>query len=240
MATMRGVDVSHWNYDSGFRPSMLTNSCKFVICKATEGTTFVDPTCDKMVQETKQYGMKFGFYHFANGSSSGKDEAEFFVNACWNYFGDGIPVLDWETESIGADWINDFCEHVHARTKVWPWVYSTPAYLSKVQGKLNENMGKWVARYGTNKITSIDGTPDASLIKSVAPVVAAWQFSSVGRVGSYRGDLDLDIFYGSESQWDAYAKGDRVFEENPPLLPDNRPFPIIVENDSYKVTVESK
>lgn len=240
MTTMRGIDVSHWNYDAGFRPSMLPTQCKFVICKATEGTKFVDSTCDRMIQQTKQYGMKYGFYHFASGLSSATEEAEHFVKSCWNYFGEGVPVLDWEKQEIGAAWINEFCEHVHNRTKVWPWVYSTPSFFAKVQGQLNPNMGKWVARYGTNKITSIEGNPDSSLIKSISPVVAAWQFSSVGRVGSWRGDVDLDIFYGSESQWDAYAKGDRVFEENPPLIPDERPFPVIVENDSYKVTVERK
>lgn len=240
MTTMRGIDVSHWNHDAGFRPSMLPAGCRFVICKATEGTTFVDKACDKMIQQTKQYGMKFGFYHFAGGLSSATNEAEHFINSCRNYFGEGVPALDWEREEITPEWVNAFCEHVHARTKVWPWVYSTPSFFAKANGRLNENMGKWVARYGTNEITSLEGSPDSSLIESVSPVVAAWQFSSVGRVGSWRGDVDLDVFYGSESQWDAYAKGDRVFDENPPLTPDERPFPVIVENDAYKVTVERK
>lgn len=242
MATMRGIDVSHHNYDEGFRPSMVANEAKFLIAKATGGKGFVDPACNKMIQEALSLGMKFGFYHFGNDSTPGtaKEEAFAFIRACENYFGEGVPALDWETKNIDADWINEFGEIVHDETKVWIWVYSTPAYFAEVQGKLNANFGKWACRYGTNKITSINGNPNRDLIKSVSPIVAAWQFSSVGRVGTWHKNLDLDIFYGSESQWDAYAKGDRVFEENPPLIPDERPFPVIVENDSYKVTVERK
>ena len=75
---MYGVDISNWQAvgagDAG---------ADFVICKATEGTEYIDPKCDAHYQRAKSQGKCLGVYHFAQPrASSPEAQAEFFVNNC--------------------------------------------------------------------------------------------------------------------------------------------------------------
>ena len=60
---LSGIDIS--NYQRGLDLSKVP--CDFAICKATEGTSIVHDTCDPWVQQAKELGKKWGFYHFAAG-----------------------------------------------------------------------------------------------------------------------------------------------------------------------------
>ena len=53
-----GTDQSNW------QPNQITEG-DFIICKATEGTNYVDPTCDPKYQMNKAAGKLLGVYHFA-------------------------------------------------------------------------------------------------------------------------------------------------------------------------------
>lgn len=219
------LDTSNWQ---GWYSPALTGA-DAVIVKATEGIDFVDPYCDTIIQQAISAGMPWGFYHFA-GRGDATSEAAFYLDNCRNYFGQGIPILDWEGNQ-DVDWVNAFVEYVHAQTGVWPWIYANPWRLD--QGGVNTNCARWVASY-----------PDvASPTWSQAqgwgcPVtdgtVVAWQFCSDGVVNGIAGDVDLDLFYGDKEQWMAYARGDNG--------PDNsgNDGGAVLENDTYKVTIVRK
>ena len=68
---LNGIDIS--NHQKGLNLKDIT--CDFVICKATEGTTFVDKYCDGFMQQAMKLGKKVGVYHFASGKTTGKAEA---------------------------------------------------------------------------------------------------------------------------------------------------------------------
>ena len=87
MATMRGIDVS--SHQGKIDPTKLPQ-VEFCITKATEGRTYVNPECDRVVQLCRKAGLPWGFYHYAR-SNDAVSEADFFVSTCWNYFGEGIP-----------------------------------------------------------------------------------------------------------------------------------------------------
>ena len=60
---LKGIDISHWQ--AGL--DIASTGAEFTIIKATQGTTFVDPSCDRHYQLAKKLGLKLGVYHYASG-----------------------------------------------------------------------------------------------------------------------------------------------------------------------------
>lgn len=220
-----GIDIS--NHQGGLSVAAL-GGVDFVICKATEGTGFVDPYCDSWVQECIALGKSWGFYHFARENDP-CTEANFFVENTRNYFGVGIPVLDWETTQ-SVEWVNNFVCEVNMLTGVWPVIYGNPWRFN--QGGVNENCGRWVASYPEHLINP---APDADPgeVPETDGLVCMWQFASDGRVSGWGGDLDVNQFFGDIHAWNAYAG---IVETTPAPAPSVN----VLENDRYKITIEDK
>lgn len=225
------LDTSNWQ--GGYNPALT--GADAVIVKATEGIDFVDPYCDSIIQQAIAAGMPWGFYHFA-GDGDAAEEATHCIQNTINYFGHGIPVLDWEGGQ-SVDWVNEFVAEVYSSTRVWPWIYANPWRFD--QGGVNPDCARWVASYPdvaspTWSQAQSWGCPAAD------GNVVAWQFCSDGAVNGIAGNVDLDLFYGSKEQWSAYARGDR--------RPDNivdgggnaSGGVAVLENDDYMVTIERK
>lgn len=230
---MRFIDISNWQGDINL-PALLLD-VDAVICKATEGATFVDQYCDGWVQQCINAGKPWGFYHFA-GSGSAGEEATFFVRNCQGYFSKGIPILDWEgNQNVG--WVNAFVKSVHELTGVWPWIYGNPWRFSK--GEVEQNCARWVAEYPYITSPSFEQAESWECPEADGNVVA-WQFCSDGRVGEYNGNLDFSLFYGTEKQWRAYALGGNTASDDG----SDNTSPIsdisVLENDEFKVTIERK
>ena len=216
------LDTSNWQ--GGYNPALT--GADAVIAKATEGTVFVDPYCDSIIQQCKSAGLPWGFYHFAGDDRPAAEEARYFVDNCRNYFGQGIPVLDWEgTQSV--DWVNEFVERVHEETGVWPWIYANPYRFAQ---DVNQNCARWVASY-PDVASPTWSQAHGWDCPAAAGNVVAWQFCSDGRVNGIAGDVDLDLFYGDKEQWLAYARGDNGHDGGDVA---------ILENGAYKVTIERK
>ena len=226
MATMRGIDVS--SHQGKIDPTKLSQ-VEFCITKATEGRTYVNPECERVVQLCRKAGLPWGFYHYARNNDP-VAEADFFISTCWNYFGEGIPVLDWE-EDQSVDWVNKFLQRVYDKTRVWCWVYGNAWRFD--QGKINKECDRWVARYPV-KITNLN----ADLSKwtnKVDGLLCCWQFSESIKLKGYSGVVDGNIFYGNPDQWKAYARGDRGETDTTQPLPT-----ITVEDDKYRVDITPK
>ena len=225
-----GIDISNWQ---GGKARPATVDVNFYIMKATEGLSYVDPYCDSVVQECISTGKLWGFYHFGRNNDA-TDEADYFYRNCENYFGEGIPVLDWE-DGQSATWVNVFVRRIHELTGIWPWIYANPWRFN--QGGVEPNCMRWVASY-----PSVSHPTFAQAETWDAPeadgLVGAWQFCSDGRLDGYPGDLDLNLFYGDELAWNIYAgsgKSSAGGSDNA-----HGSDPVTLENDEYKVTIERK
>lgn len=221
------LDTSNWQ--GGYNPALT--GADAVIVKATEGTNFVDPYCDAIIQQAIAAGMPWGFYHFA-GDGAATSEAAFYVDNCRNYFGQGIPVLDWEGNQSVA-WVNAFVAYVHEQTGVWPWIYANPWRFN--QGDVNPNCARWVASY-PDVVSPTWSQAQGWDCPAADGNVVALQFCSDGAVNGIAGNVDLDLFYGDKEQWLAYARGSKGFD----LGADGYPCESVLENDTYKVTIERK
>lgn len=210
---MQGYDVSNWQ--SGYSTDWLIRTSDFLIMKATEGLNFVDGYCDGWVQACRNAGHPWGFYHFARNNDP-IAEADFFVDDTANYFGEGIPVLDWE-DGQSVAWVNAFVERVHSRTGVWPWIYANPWRFQL--GGVNENCGRWVASYPGG-----EPSPDACPVADGVPV-CCWQYTST--------PLDKNYFYGDVETWRAYATGGKETEGDEDMTPEQSQM---LENCNYMLT----
>ena len=214
---MNGIDIS--NYQKGL--NLASVPCDFVIVKATEGTYMVQDTCDPWVQEAKRLGKKWGFYHFAGGGDA-IAEADFFVKNCANYFGEGIPVLDYEMYGRkGTAWVKRFLDRVYEKTKVRCMVYTSRSVLTEENwGAIAPNHALWVAQYPNYNHTGYQSDPwfPAGSIGAFK-FVTMHQYTSSGRLSGWNGNLDLNIAYLDRNGWDAIARGDRGTAGNPAPTP---------------------
>lgn len=220
------IDISNWQAGIDLR-TVLANvdAC---VCKATEGTNYVDRCCDRFVQTCIAEGKPWGFYHFARHNSA-TEEADFFHKNCLNYFGHGIPVLDWE-DNQSVDWVNEFVRRIHDLTGVWPWIYSTPSYFNK--GGVEANCMRWVASWPSVQHPTFSQAEGWSR-PSADGLVGAWQFCSDGRLDGYNANLDCDLFYGDEKAWSAYAGATPSGAET-----DSKESGVTLEGEGYRVTIE--
>lgn len=196
---LKGVDISNWQ--AGLDPHKL--GIDFCICKATEGTTFIDGYCDGFIQDCKNNNILWGFYHFAREWAPER-EAQFFYDNCTGYVKQGIPVLDYEVWGQNNDvaWCEKFLTKFHELSGVWPMLYISASHCGDFCGSwIPEKCGLWVAGYPDAATTWTKA--DIPYDISPWPFAAIWQFtSSLNLKGN---TLDGDLAYMDRTAWGKYA-----------------------------------
>ena len=207
-ASMNGIDVS--SHQTGINVDKLSG-VDFIITKATEGTTYVNPECDRVYQDAKRAGYSLGVYHYASGGDA-LAEAKHFVNNISGYLGDSVLVLDFESYAVnqGVGWAKDWLDAVYNMTGVKPVIYMSNSVIHKYDWSSvkNAGYGLWNAAYyyGYNRINGFMNNPPMK--GSVSPWdknTIIYQYTSSGRLSGWNGNLDLNIYYGNVSDWNKLA-----------------------------------
>ncbi len=198
---MNGIDISNWQAGLDVR-SLPVDFC---ICKATEGIGFVDGTCDWFVQQCIESGKLWGFYHFARENDP-VDEANYFYENCKNYFGQGVPVLDYEIDNYdNREWCERFINRVHELSGVWCLLYISASRCPQYHGSwLPDKCGLWVAGYPWPNPNWTDEPMPYDV--SPFPWCVIWQFTSSLQLGGM--NLDGNVAYIDRDQWMRYVAGD--------------------------------
>lgn len=199
--TMQGIDVSSWQ--TGIDVSKVP--ADFVIAKATEGTNYVNPDCDRVVQQCIKLGKCWGTYHYVNGSGA-VAEADYYANNVKGYIGKGILCIDWESGSNRAwgnyAYLETLVSRVIERTGIKPIIYvQASAYALTAAVAQRHDCGLWIAQYADMNATGYQDTP----WNEGAYNCAIRQYSSAGRLPGWNGNLDLNKFYGDAAAWQKYA-----------------------------------
>jgi lysozyme len=202
-----GVDVSH--YDGTIDWAQVKASGRaFAIAKATEGTTFVDPTFATNWAGMKQAGIVRSAYHFFHANVDPITEAEHFLSVMGPLEdGDLPPTLDLEvTDGEGGATITantiKWLDYVAAATGTTPILYTSPGFVSGTLGSpagLDAHARMWVANWGVS-------CPD---LPSPFTTWSFWQYSSTGTVPGIPGSsgaVDLDKFDGNLAALTALTK----------------------------------
>lgn len=233
------IDVSSWQ--TGI--NVTTSGAQIVVAKATEGIGYVNPDCDRVVQDALSAGQGVGVYHFAHTENNAVAEANYFIDNTRGYIGKGInPILDWEPNSLGdVRWALTWLRTVEAAWDTKPIIYmnqfteNTYDWSSVVAG----DYGLWIAAYPLG-YTPIYGfnPPAAQPTLYHWPFAVAWQYTSTGYVGDWGGPLDLSVVYGDLNTWYAYAGSGQVA---PTPTPQPTPQPSTPDNtcDTNCVVIQS-
>ncbi len=212
---LNGIDIA--SYQSGLNLGRLDDSTHFVIVKATQGTGYVNPCCNKHYAQAKATGRLVGLYHYANGSGA-VAEADYFVRNIKNYIGEAILVLDWEGDSnrqfgkSDRTYVKAFCDRVYELTKVRPLVYMSKSVCRAHDwSSVSKNCALWSAQYANNRTTGYQASPWTD-----SKSFGAWggdairQYTSNLTLAGYGGRLDGDLAYMGVESWIKFAKGDRA------------------------------
>ena len=207
--TLNGIDISSWQ--SGINIAKV--SADFVIVKATGGVSYTNPYFRSMADSTLSDGKLLGLYHFAREygvKNSATSEADHFVNAAIPYIGKAVLVLDWEASALnlGPTWAKKFLDRVYKRTGVRPLIYMSKNPTREYNWSAVANAGYklWVAQYASMGSTGYQSNPWTDSYGFGAwdkPTI--FQYSSNGRISGFGGALDLNVFYGKTSDWQALA-----------------------------------
>lgn len=183
---------------------------KFSYTKATEGTGYTNPYFVGQYDGPRKQGILRGAYHFAlPDQSSGKAQADYFVNHGGGWRADGMTLpgaLDIEWNPYGdacygmsqdemVAWIRSFTNEYQARTGRWPVIYTARAWWQQCtggHGDFSATSPLWVANYDT----SPGKLPHAWNYQTI------WQFANSG---TFPGDQDR--FNGTLAQLKALATG---------------------------------
>src|ERR1041384_5425764 len=151
-----GIDVSHWQGTITWS-SVKNSGIAFAFCKATDNTSYTDPTFTANIVNAKAACVYIGPYHFAHPESdTPQAEAAWFWSVASPYIkGDGKtlpPMLDLEggafSGHVGAsslsDWVNQWCNAVSnsaaaAGPTVKPGIYISACNASY----LNSSVAQW-------------------------------------------------------------------------------------------------
>lgn len=138
---LRGIDVSHWNNEN-----MDITGADFVICKATEGTDFIDNTFQHWMKRTDE--MLRGCYHFAAGQNASVEAFHFF-NVTRQYTGDFAPVLDFEINiDRPVEWVEAFVNRYYELTGNYCTLYISASLCNLFDDSwISDFCPLWVAGY---------------------------------------------------------------------------------------------
>lgn len=198
---LKGLDLSMWQ-------SVGTGDgdYDFIICKATEGVGYTDPSCDAHYQRAKAQGKLLGVYHFARpGYNDPIAEADWFVHEIQGYIGEAILILDWEVEATwNVGWAKQWLDRVYELTGVKPMIYMSGSVVNANDWSsvVAADYGLWIA-YWPNEYQYGDGWPtDPS---EMTYGIGAWPFWAIWQFSSRNGSLDCDVAQMDREGWMKYA-----------------------------------
>lgn len=178
----------------------------FVIVKATEGNNYVNPSLHKHVEQSLKSGKRVALYHFGQAGNP-KSEGAHFLRIAKPYLGQVILVLDDEGATVtagGSTWAKEFLDYITEKTGTRPWLYTGLSDENRINWRsVSRDYKLWVAQY--NDMQPYYGYKPRELYGHLLNWnmrdLVMFQYSATGRLPGYNGDLDLDVFYGSKSDW---------------------------------------
>ena len=193
---IHGIDISH---DQGeidwdeLRNNGMIERCpvRFVMIKATEGSTRIDDRFAENFYQAREYGFIRGAYHFWSTRSSGRAQAEHFLRQVKLEDGDLPPVLDVEhkakdqTPEEFKESVLTWLRLVEKAYDAKPIIYTYYKFkLTYLNDSVFNDYPYWIAHYYVDSV------------KYEGPW-KFWQHTDCGRLPGIKGYVDFNIYNGS-------------------------------------------
>jgi GH25 family lysozyme M1 (1,4-beta-N-acetylmuramidase) len=203
-ASVEGFDVSHWQTSVDFKAAKA-GGLEFVMIKATESTTYKDPSFSSFYDGATEAGLIRGGYHFAQpGDSSGAAQAKYFFENGGGWTADGITLpgmLDLEADcsdisaSTMVSWIQDFVDTYHSLSSRYPILYFSRSWWEECTGNSQ-------AFYKTCPLDLASWNSEVGEIPGGWPYQTFWQYADTNKYGG-----DSDRFNGAQANLVKLATG---------------------------------
>lgn len=193
---IHGIDVSHHqgkiNWQKLKNQGMIDKfPVRFVMIKATEGASRIDPNFKENFFQARENGFTRGAYHFYSIYSSAEKQAEFFIKNVKLEKGDLPPVLDVEhkpknqTDEEFVVSIRKWLDIVENHYGVKPIIYTYYKFKTRyLNGSVFDDYPYWIAHYYVDKV-EYEGA------------WKFWQHTDAGRLPGIKGRVDFNIYNGS-------------------------------------------
>lgn len=192
---IRGIDISHYQGDIDWDQlqNAMIEKCpiRFIVMKATEGSSKIDPSFKYNFKQALEYGYIRGAYHFWSNHSSARQQAYFFLNNVPLESGDLPPVLDVEhkpkdksVEDFQQDiltWLHIVEDRYHVKPIIYTYYKFKKQYLDT---PVFDDYPYWIAHYYVDKI-------------EYQGEWKFWQHTDAGKLPGIKGYVDFNIYNGS-------------------------------------------
>ena len=192
---IRGIDISHYQGDVDWDQlqNAMIEKCpiRFIVMKATEGSSKIDPSFKYNFRQALEYGYIRGAYHFWSNRSSARQQAYFFLNNVPLESGDLPPVLDVEhkpkdksVEDFQQDiltWLHIVEDKYHVKPIIYTYYKFKKQYLDT---PVFDDYPYWIAHYYVDKI-------------EYQGEWKFWQHTDAGKLPGIKGYVDFNIYNGS-------------------------------------------
>ena len=207
---IKGIDISKWQTITDYDLINNNPDVRFVIHKATQGTTLQD---SKYLVNMQNISKPKGAYHYYRPKESPIAQARYFWDFAKQRELQGPPNLDVEgafpedkayylaTEKRVKHnnlWacLEEISQKFGRMPKVYTAKYFWDHYIGSESG-IPENFGLWVANYGVLKPNLPIQWTDYEM----------WQYTDRGTLPGITGSVDWNIFNGTELEFGAYFGG---------------------------------
>ena len=185
-----GIDVSMWQGPIDWE-AVKGSGIEFVIIKATEGITYVDPTFIANWGGAKEAGLLVSAYHMLWPQLSASRQAEHFLNTLGERKADFPLALDVELKGTGGN-IGAVVEEVllalEAKDGRKPIIYTARSFWGTYVG--------WAPGWDAYVLWVADYNASSPAMPAGWETYSFWQHSSQGSVPGISGNVDLNIFAG--------------------------------------------
>lgn len=208
--SVHGIDISRYQGNIDWA-AVKASGTRFAYIKATEGGDHIDPTFLSNWNGARAAGVPRGAYHFVYWCRPAHEQAQWFVQHIPNDRDALPPVLDLEWNG-------------HSRT--CPKKVEKQLALEKIRlmlRELEQHTGKRPIIYTdiTFHRDVLEGEAEFDRYPFWLRSTAAepheryharrwflWQYTTTGRVPGIRGDVDRNVFYGSDGEWATFLSTD--------------------------------
>jgi GH25 family lysozyme M1 (1,4-beta-N-acetylmuramidase) len=213
--SLLGIDISHYQGNPN-EVALKAGGLSFVIEKATQGTSFLDPTYVVNRREALAAGLVNGGYHFAGGYDP-VAEATFYCATVGQLNPGELAVLDFEIPmGDPVPWCLAWLKTTEARLGVKPLIYLNQSTVNGFDWSpvVAGDFGLWLAKYDQLQSVTAVKWWNGEAIK---------QYFDKGTVGGVAGEVDQDVFFGDLAALLKYGKAGAG--KTPAPVPAPRPAP---------------
>lgn len=207
---IKGFDVSHHQGQINWK-KISTQQYQFVYLKATEGGDYRDDKFQDYWLGAHEQGLNVGAYHFYRLCREGDIQAQNFIETVPKKPNSMPPVIDLEYD--------DRCIHRFTKEQLLQ-------QIKIMHDRLQQHYGKQPIFYTSKNFYNIiltdqfKQTPiwireykDLPDLKDKRPWTF-WQKTNQGKIQGIDKSVDLNVFYGSQAQWDDFLRSNKI--ENKP------------------------